>query len=57
MTFENTTRFLDFQAEYEGSIPPHPLQYFLERWPRAPGFILTNAATCELQWMLAQEIG
>jgi len=21
MTFENTTRFLDFQAEYEGSIP------------------------------------
>jgi hypothetical protein len=28
MTFENTTRFLDFQAEYEGSIPAHPLQFF-----------------------------
>jgi len=40
----------DFQAEYESSIPPHPLRYFLERWPRAPDFILTNAATSFYEW-------
>jgi hypothetical protein len=34
---ENTTVFRGFQAEYEGSIPPHPLQFF-GALAESPGF-------------------
>jgi hypothetical protein len=55
MAFESVSRFSDFQAEYEGSIPFTRSSLFIDL-ARGPDLILTNGLPCTFRCSLSDRL-